>query len=238
MAQPQKYKRTKNFQENAGDSTDHGAINSELDAVAASLDGVVSNLSLIQKDDGTIATGSVGTDALTDEARQSLKGARGEAGAQGPRGEKGEKGEKGDPGERGPVGASFVADIKDLSDFRGGYDGLPKGTSFLAIDTGLLYWKLGNAPGEWSSGVPFGKGEKGEKGGKGEKGENGEPGPIGLTGAQGPQGVPGVAGPAGKNGAVLAVDTSVKSVSIVGRKKVFAQLSLSSGTLTITLRAE
>ena len=37
MAQPQKYKRTKNFQENAGDSTDHGAINSELDAVAASL---------------------------------------------------------------------------------------------------------------------------------------------------------------------------------------------------------
>ena len=66
MAQPQKYKRTKNFQENAGDSTDHGAINSELDAVAASLDGVVSNLSLIQKDDGTIATGSVGTDALTD----------------------------------------------------------------------------------------------------------------------------------------------------------------------------
>ena len=164
MAQPQKYKRTKNFQENAGDSTDHGAINSELDAVAASLDGVVSNLSLIQKDDGTIATGSVGTDALTDEARQSLKGARGEAGAQGPRGEKGEKGEKGDPGERGPVGASFVADIKDLSDFRGGYDGLPKGTSFLAIDTGLLYWKLGNAPGEWSSGVPFGKGEKGKRG--------------------------------------------------------------------------
>jgi hypothetical protein len=52
MGQPQAYKRSKNFVENAGAATDHSAINAELDNVALSINQLRANIALIQNDAG------------------------------------------------------------------------------------------------------------------------------------------------------------------------------------------
>src|SRR5690606_22516544 len=80
-----------------------------------------------------------------------------------------------------------------------------KGFSFLAMDTGLLYWKLSAAVADWSDGVPFGKGQKGDTG---AQGPHGPQGPQGLQGFRGANGLPGPAGPAGPQGPAGVVDYS------------------------------
>ena len=96
MSQPIKYKRSKNFEENAGDATDNSALNTEFDNVATTTDQIRANLALIQNDDGTIAASAITPDSISDELRASLKGDKGdigETGVQGPEGPKGDKGE-------------------------------------------------------------------------------------------------------------------------------------------------
>ncbi len=178
MTQPSAYNRTKNFQDDNPDRTDHGAINAELDAVALSVNEIRGNLALIQSDDGSLQPETVGFDQLTAEAQAGLA----TPGPQGPQGIQGPQGVQGPQGAKGDTGATFDANVRDLAANKSLYDAQPKGFCFLAIDTKKLYFKLSSTPADWSTDADFGIG------------------PTGATGAQGPQGVPGIQGPVGATG--------------------------------------
>lgn len=222
------YNRTKNFLENNPDRTDHGALNAELDKVALSIDGLRDNAALIQKDDGSLANNVVALVNIKPEAIAALQvpGPVGPAGGVGPVGPQGVQGVKGD------VGSSFDADVKDLFANRSLYNIQPKGFSFLAIDTGNLYFKLSATSGDWSPGFVYGRGETGAAG---AVGATGPVGPQGLQGIQGPVGPVGAPGLDGLNGIVTSLDTSTKTASLVGRSSVSARLVLTGGQLTIVL---
>ncbi len=109
---------------------------------------------------------------------QGPEGPRGPEGPSGPNGSQGPIGPQGPQGPEGPIGKSFDPDYTGLTADRAAYDAEPKDTSFLDTEAGIVYWKLSNAVGAWSTGVNFGRG------------------PQGL---QGPQGIQGPAGPVGLN---------------------------------------
>lgn len=236
MSQPDRYERTKNFQENAGDATDHAALNNEFDAAARSINQLRANIALIQDDDGSLASGSVSLAQLSDSLKKSLKGEKGDKGDAGPQGAEGPQGPEGARGPKGDAGASFNADYKGALATRSIYDATAKGTSFLALDTGRLYWKLSDDSGDWSAGVDFGKGDKGDTGATGPQGPEGPQGPAGLPGVKGDQGEK---GDAGADGLITAVDTTTKSTSLIGRRNVTARLVVdSAGRLSINLSSE
>ena len=83
-------------------------------------------------------------------------------GDKGEKGDKGDRGEKGDKGILGDEGRSFQApnraDYKD----RVLYDSQVEGTSFFALDSSLLYFRITATPGTWTEGIPFGRGDQGE----------------------------------------------------------------------------
>lgn len=220
------YSRTKNFQENNGASTDHAALNSELDKAALSIAGLRANAALLQNDDGTLKNATVALASLTAEAVASLQ----VPGPQGPVGPVG-AGAQGIQGIKGDTGASFDADARDLFANRGLYDLQPKGFSMLAMDTGLLYFKLSATGGDWSAGEQFGKGDTGAVGAQGPQGIQG------IQGLQGIQGIPGVgtAGADGADGLVASVDLTTKTASLVGRTSVTARLVVIGGELSIVL---
>ncbi len=222
MSQPIAYKRQKNFLENNPDRTDHGAINSELDYVATSINGIRHNLARIQDDDGSLTAHSVGLEQLTAAARKKLS----QPGPMGPRGEPGVKGPRGEPGEKGDVGASFNADIQDAAQHRTLYDTQPKGFSYLAIDTGQLFFKLSTESGAWSPPFSFGIGPRGLQG---EQGLQGEPGLQGLQGIHGERGERGEIGPAGPAGAV--------DYTRVIRNDVAGDQAIQGGLAALTLAA-
>ncbi|MBC2768562.1 collagen-like protein [Pusillimonas sp. 7-48] len=195
MPQAPSYVRTKSFTDNSGDRTDHAALNSEFDKVSTSINAIRANQALLQRDDGTLEHKTVGLVQLTDEAKAGLatpgpKGDKGDIGPVGPAGPKGDKGE---------VGASFVESEKGLYSERANYDNETAGFAFLALDTGMLYFKLSSATGDWSIGYAFGKGDKGDKG---DTGAQGPQGLTGLRGLKGDKGDKGDTGPAGPPGAV------------------------------------
>ena len=64
------------------------------------------------------------------------------------------RGAKGEAGEQGDTGLPFQVDAQGLLVNRGAFDAEPAGFSYLAIDTGELYFREG-AAGGWSAGVPF-----------------------------------------------------------------------------------
>lgn len=226
--QAQAYNRTKNFQENNADRTDHGALNAEFDAVAESINGLRANAAAIQKDDGSLANQIIELVNLTAECIASLQ-VPGPAGAQGVQGAPGVQGIQ---GIKGDTGASFDADVRDLYANRNLYNLQDKGFSFLSMDTGMLYFKISAASGDWSAGVQYGKGDTGATGATGAQGAQGI---QGLQGIQGEQGIQGVPGADGADGAVTAVDTTTKTASLVGRSSISARLVVNAGTLTIVL---
>ena len=67
-------------------------------------------------------------------------------------------------GIKGDKGESFTVNSSGITASRTLYDAQPTGWSFLDITTSTLYFKASNTSGDWSSGVPFGKGDKGDKG--------------------------------------------------------------------------
>lgn len=67
-------------------------------------------------------------------------------------------------GSKGDMGESFTVNSSGLTAQRALYDAQPAGWSFLDITTSTLYFKASNTSGDWSSGVPFGKGDKGDTG--------------------------------------------------------------------------
>ncbi|MGL5117527.1 MAG: hypothetical protein ACRC7C_19620 [Beijerinckiaceae bacterium] len=221
------YRRIKNFQENNGASTDHAALNSEFDKAALSIEGLRENAALLQNDDGTLKNEIVGMSNLTPAAVASLQ----VPGPQGPQGPAGPVGPQGLQGIKGDTGASFDADVRDLFANRGLYDLQPKGFSMLAMDTGLLYFKLSATSGDWSAGEQFGKGETGAVGAQGPQGIQG------IQGLQGIQGIPGVGTPGadGADGLVASVDLTTKTASLIGRTSVSARLVVTGGELSIVL---
>ncbi len=52
MPQPPAYQRAYDFTQDAGNQTNHGALNTELDALAASVNAIRQNLAIIQNDQG------------------------------------------------------------------------------------------------------------------------------------------------------------------------------------------
>ena len=67
-------------------------------------------------------------------------------------------------GSKGDKGESFTVNSSGLTAQRALYDAQPAGWSFLDVTTSTLYFKASNTSGDWSSGVPFGKGDKGDTG--------------------------------------------------------------------------
>lgn len=70
-------------------------------------------------------------------------------------------------GIKGDKGESFTVNSSGITASRTLYDAQPTGWSFLDITTSTLYFKASNTSGDWSSGVPFGKGDTGETGEQG-----------------------------------------------------------------------
>lgn len=222
------YNRTKNFTENNPDRTDHASLNAELDNAAESINALRANLGLLQKDDGSLQNAVVHLANLTADAIASLR----VPGAQGVPGIQGERGIQGVPGVKGDTGASFDADVRDLFANRSLYNLQPKGFSFLAMDTGNLYFKLSNTGGDWSPAFTYGKGDTGATG---ERGIQGVPGIQGLQGIKGDTGATGAAGADGLDGVVTSIDASIKTASLVGRTSVNARLVNTGGVLSIVL---
>lgn len=228
MTAAKAYNRTKNFAENNPDRTDHTALNAELDKVGTSINELRTNLALLQKDDGTLQTAVVQLLNLTNEALTALR----VPGPIGPQGAIGPQGPAGPAGPKGDTGASFNADVRDLFANRNLYGMQPKGFSFLAIDTGLLYFKQSVTTNDWSPGFQYGKGDTGATGPQGPQGLQGL---QGLQGIKGDAGATGPSGTNGTNGAVTTIDTTTKTASLVGRTNVAAKLVLSGGQLSIQL---
>ncbi|NOQ32449.1 MAG: hypothetical protein GQ570_15175 [Helicobacteraceae bacterium] len=68
---------------------------------------------------------------------------------------KGLKGDKGDP---------FNVNAQGTIAQRSSYDAQSSGFSFLSLDEDMIYFRVGDTAGAWSSGSPFGKGDKGDIG--------------------------------------------------------------------------
>ena len=232
MPQAPEYNRSKNFLDQSGDRTDHSALNNELDRAAESINALRANQAALQNDDGTLKAGAVTVQSISTEVAEAMKGAKGDDGEPGVEGPPGPASTV--PGPKGEPGASFKADVLDIATRRYLYDGQPKGFSFLAMDTGLLFWKLSGGVGDWSAGATFGKGDKGDDG---EPGIQGPPG-VGIQGPPGDPGAPGEPGAPGTPGAVIAIDGAVKTASLIGRSTVSAQLKLVDGTLSIVLTTQ
>lgn len=159
------YKRAKNFQSDAGNSTDHGAINAELDRIAAAINGQSDLIGVLLKDDRTLEAGIVQPDALSGEVLALMTGTD-VVRVQGPKGD---------------TGASFRADYRGLMAERSSFDDRAKGFCFLAMDTGALYFKLSDAHADWSQGFAFAKGDKGDAGAQGATGAAGRNGTDGVV---------------------------------------------------------
>lgn len=131
------------------------------------------------------------------------QGPQGIPGIMGPQGSQGIIGPQGPQGPEGPVGKTFDPDASGLTADRSAYDAEPKNFSFIDTELGIVYWKLSNDIGAWSTGVTFGRGPQGLQGPQGPQGvvgPKGDTGPIGPQGIQGPQGITGLTGPIGPQG--------------------------------------
>lgn len=67
-------------------------------------------------------------------------------------------------GVKGDKGESFTVDSSGITANRTLYDNKLAKWSFLDLTTSTLYFKLSNISGDWSTGIPFGKGDKGDDG--------------------------------------------------------------------------
>jgi len=70
-------------------------------------------------------------------------------------------------GLKGDRGEAFSVNAMGTFAQRAGYDAQPINFSFFAIDMSLIYFKQSATTGNWSTGIPFGKGDKGDTGNTG-----------------------------------------------------------------------
>jgi len=122
----------------------------------------------------------------------------------GPTGQKGDQGFPFNVRGQGPTGTGQSGPVYT----RDYYDAQQAGFAFLDTTNGVLYVKNTNTSGDWSPGIPFGRGETGATGTAGPTGtgsigptgETGNTGPDGPTGPTGRTGPTGVTGPTGRPG--------------------------------------
>lgn len=200
MPQASEYNREKDFLNENPDRTDHSALNDEFDQVSVSINELRANAALLQDDDGGLKTGIVSTDSLSQEVLDLMAGTSLLTVT----------------GPQGDVGPSFDANYKGLATERVDFDNQDKGFSFLAMDTGLLYFKLSKVIGDWSTGYQFGKGDKGDAGAAGQTGASGINGTDGL---------------------ITSIDTATQSVSIIGKTTLNITASMTAGKLSINVSA-
>lgn len=67
-------------------------------------------------------------------------------------------------GDKGEKGDSFTVGATGTTAGRTTYNGYSTGFSYLDMETSMIYFKISAATGNWSAGVPFGKGDKGNTG--------------------------------------------------------------------------
>lgn len=220
MPQAPRYQPTTNFSETEGTAgrslVPLPKIDVELANIATSINATRDNLELIQNDDGTLRDDVVRAESLTSDAISLIAervgviegppgpqgdiGPIGPLGPAGPQGPEGREGPVGREGPQGPQGMSFEPEATGLllSD-RNAFDNEPAGFSFLALDIGEIFFRVG-AAGNWTAGIPWGEGPQGVQGPPGDSGAQGPQGPPGMTGPQGPpgpqgaQGIPGTPG--------------------------------------------
>ena len=70
---------------------------------------------------------------------------------------------KGPKGDKGEQGWSFTPTAVGTLEERTQHDADPKGSSFLDINSGILYFKLSDTSGDWNEGIPF-RGQDGQPG--------------------------------------------------------------------------
>jgi hypothetical protein len=70
-------------------------------------------------------------------------------------------------GVKGDKGDSYTVNAFGTLAARSTYDAASLGFSYLAVDTSNLYFKMSGTSGDWSTGVPFGKGDAGAQGAQG-----------------------------------------------------------------------
>lgn len=137
-----------------------------------------------------------------------VPGADGLPGAKGDPGQKGDPGTpgaKGDPGERGQ---SFQPEATGTFAERVQWDAQLKGFSFLDVPNSVLYFKNSDALADWSTPIPFGRGDKGDPGAPGTPGAKGDPGAPGAKGDTGERGATGSRGPVDLSEGTLVVASS------------------------------
>lgn len=91
------------------------------------------------------------------------------------------RGQEGAQGLEGPAGPSFQPNASGLTADRSTHDNEFKNFSFLDTENSVLYFKLSSASADWSSGIPFGRGEKGDTGSQGIQGAQGDVGNNGWS---------------------------------------------------------
>ena len=212
MSQAPEYSRTKSFLDDASDRTDHASLNAELDRIATSIKGLRDNAALLQADDGALKSKVVTVASLTQEVIDLMTGTSVLT-------------IKGDPGD---VGSSFNADYQGTELERPTFAARPKGFSFLAMDSGKLYFKLSDTSGHWSTGYTYGKGETGDSAYKTWLSLGNA-----CTEAQFIATLKGTKGDNGTSGLVTAVDDTVKTVTLTGRSSLSFRLSMVGGQLQI-----
>ena len=136
--------------------------------------------------------------------------------AQGPAGPIGPAGPTGPVGATGEKGDGFYIDQTGLYSNLHTYDGEAEGFTYLATDSGTLFFRETAVSGVWSLPLPFGKGDTGDVGPQGPQGLTGPQGPVGVSGtngAPGPQGPMGIAGPGFEGSFALAEGANVAYVT-------------------------
>ena len=110
--------------------------------------------------DGT-PIGAPGEDGLTAYEVAVIEGFVGDEAAWllSLKGDKGDIGDIGPDGPEGPEGGGFEIDAEDLEANLSLYDDEAAGYIVLATDTDLIYFRIGDTPGVWSEGTPFGEGK-------------------------------------------------------------------------------
>jgi microcystin-dependent protein len=200
MPQAPEYTPQANFSESEGSAgrslISLAAVDNEFARIATTANALRANLALIQNDDGTLRDGVVTALALTADAIAAIasavdtvqgpegpQGPIGPTGPQGPvgaTGPTGPEGPEGPDGPQGPQGYSFEPNVTSLllSD-RDAYDSEPAGFSFLALDAGAIYFRVGASG--WTAPIPWGQGPQGPEGPAGPTGPQGPTGPEGGT---------------------------------------------------------
>jgi len=156
-------------------------------------------------------------------------------------------------GGQGPTGSGQAGPTGSGNFTRDYYNAQVAGFAFLETTNGVLYIKNTNASGNWSAGIPFGRGETGPTGfngtvgstgptgfngtvgSTGPTGNTGTTGATGTTGNTGPTGATGATGPTGPTGATGATGPGFTSIANWSTTRVLTATSSNAASADTNL---